>query len=152
MVFSRLQTLVTQYIRKELNEISIAIIRQGAMVDSEIEDVELAMAFKGATVGQMHRVKKILLNILSYWAPFLGRENDFVREILTFISDKLLVLLSSIGRFPQPRFDGTPADVFRLVYGAVESAGWLNQQDLLPYTVPIRAAAAMYQAAEVTRT
>ncbi|GKY91614.1 hypothetical protein MPSEU_000133300 [Mayamaea pseudoterrestris] len=147
-VVTLLQKRMTDYIRSRLDDISMAIVKKEA-IDAELEDEMLLSAFTDATVGQMHRVKKVLLNILFYWTSILGKDTDFIKSVLSFVSGKFLVLLASLHGFPQPRFAATPVDVFQEVYRALELTGWLDSDDLMLHTIPIRAAANMYQNLEV---
>jgi hypothetical protein len=84
---------------------------------NDTESDEIQDAIIGSTDVQFRRMNKVLLNLLRYWAPLLQqhdeqRQNDgvfqktgssFVECVVRFITDKYLLLLSSIRAIQRDR-------------------------------------------------
>jgi hypothetical protein len=139
---------IQEYIALSLLDVSIPVVRkapQNAQVSVELEEV-----LQGATVGQMHSLQKLLLNIITNWGPILGTDDAFVEAVLDFISSKFLFLLSSLQQdAAASRFSESPVDVFREVWDALVPTGWLTDPKWMLQTVAIRAAYTAFTARSV---
>lgn len=131
------------YIAMSLLDISIPIVRrdsQSTLVSEELEEV-----LDGATVGQMHSLQKLLLNVITYWGPVLGTDDAFVESVLDFISNKFLFFLSSLQQdVTGSTFSESPAELFREVWDALLPLGWLNDPKWMLRTLAIRAACSAF--------
>lgn len=143
-VVLKLRDILVSYVQQQLQDLAIPTVRKEAMAQS-LDSEEIKEAVQGATVGQVRRIKKILLNLLTHWASILGGSDDFCVLILDFVSSKFLFLLSSISTFSQLYFQSA-ADSFNTVWEALQLTGWLDRPEWLVQGATLRAAAAAYQA------
>jgi len=168
-VVAKLKTRLVEYVEKSLQDIAIPIVRGGgdwnndpAQPKRDGAEEELEDVLHGATVGQMFRLKKIIMNLLVHWGPILGPDgagggppsspssSSFIEILLDFISDKFLFLLSSLQKHEMlslPRnllLSESPANAFGDVHRAVEQVGWLDDPRWMLQAAPIRAAASAY--------
>ena len=142
---------MTAYAEKTLSEIAVPIIRKETSVHIHVPEEsldEVEEARHAATRGQMLRIKRILSNLLLYWAPVVQNDADFIDIVLHFISNKFLFLLSSLKGLEQDPLAESPADVFGAVYQALCPTGWLDFPEYMLQAAPIRAAASAYGAAQ----
>lgn len=151
VVMTKLSNRLVDYLWANLEKISLPIVTRTARSDQLVMDDELQEALDGATIGQMHRIKKIIVNILTLWAPVLLHSGQIypgtdrlIQIVLDFCSGKFLFLLSSLQGFPQPRFAPSTADVFKAVWNALSTLGWLEQPQWMLQAAPLRAAAGVY--------
>lgn len=144
IVLNRLLEKLAAYVQKFLKEIAIPIPRQTTTIAVQTEDGQLKDAVHGVGTGQMHRTKKVLINLLVSWAPILQDNIEFADAVLDFIGTKFIFLLSSLKGFEQPRFSATPNDAFCEVWEALQRTKWLNQPEFMLSAAPIRAAASVY--------
>jgi hypothetical protein len=134
---------VQEYITLSLLNLTIPIVRN--IPQSTLENDELEEVIHGATVGQMHVLKKLLVNIVTYWGPILEADDAFVQSVLDFISTKFLFLLSSLQQdVTASKFSESPSELFREVWDALLPTGWLTDPKWMLQTVAIRAAHAAY--------
>jgi hypothetical protein len=138
----KLHRLLTSFVEKSLADIAIPIISKCLPIPDNKEEVEDVVS--GARWGQMHRVKKVLLNLLIYLAPILKDDLEFIDLILNFISSKFLFLLSSLQNIEQLGFEETPADAFGTVWKNLVDTGWMGWPEFSLQAAPIRAAASVY--------
>ena len=132
------------YVQKFLKEVAVPIPKQIATTVMQTEEVNLREAVHGAVTGQMHRMKKIVMNLLVSWAPILQDSIEFTDAVLDFVGTKFIFLLSSLKDFEQPRFSATPTDAFFEVWEALQRTKWLDQPEFMLSAAPIRAAASVY--------
>ena len=147
LVALNLKVMVTKYIATFLANRKVAIVRREAVVHAEASE-SVQAALRVATVEQMHRLKKILINVLEYWGPLLKEEEDFIDSVLHFTSTKFVFLISSLQGFEQPQFAESPAEVFGDVYKLLETMPWLDRPEWLVQAAPIRAAANVYTSSQ----
>jgi hypothetical protein len=134
---------VQEYLALSLLDITIPIVRNepNAGVGSD----ELQEAIEGATVGQVHSLKKLVVNIVTYWGPILATEDAFVGSVLDFISTKFLFLLSSLQQgVTASQFSESPSELFGEVWDALLPTGWLTDPKWMLQTMAIRAAHAAF--------
>ncbi|GAX18502.1 hypothetical protein FisN_10Hh300 [Fistulifera solaris] len=147
-VGAALKTSFVDYIRMFLARIAIPIPSSNAQEQhaskSQMDAGAENMAMQYATIGQLHRTKTILTNVLTLWAPLLQVDHLFGEFILDFIGNKFLLLLSAIKPFEQPRFSASPTEMFAEVWNALQPIGWLNDPNLLVASATVRAAAMAY--------
>ena len=146
-VWHKLLNLLVGYISGALSDISIPIVRSDVYgaANAPVISEDLEEAIDGATVGQMHYLQKLLLNVIKYWGPVLGTDPTFAEALLDFISHKFLFLLSSLQRDASAsRFSESPADAFREVWDALEPTGWLHDPNFMIQTLALRAAHTVY--------
>lgn len=136
------------YIQLHLTRIAIPIpsfiAEEQHSPKSEVDLSAEHIALQYATIGQLHRIKKILTNVLIWWVPFLQVDHIFGEFILDFIGNKFLFLLSATRPFEQPRFSASQTDMFTEVWNAIQPTGWLNDPNLLVTSATVRAAAMAY--------
>ena len=145
-----LGNLFTNHIVHALDEMAIPILKKDAKIDqasvsTQYKCEELDEAVFAATFGQLYRIKKVLTNVFLYWVPILPASKELRTLVLQFISNKLIVLLSSL--FHLNRGDAlaeTPADTFRTIYQLLAPTGWLDDSSNMLVTATIRAAAIAY--------
>jgi hypothetical protein len=136
---------IEEYIALSLLDVSIPIVRNDPH-NTQVSD-ELDEVLGGATVGQMHSLQKLLLNIVTYWGPILGSDDAFVETVLDFISSKFLFLLSSLQQdAAASKFSESPVEVFREIWDALLPTGWLSDPKWMLRTVAIRAGYAAFTA------
>jgi hypothetical protein len=141
VVLPNMNNRLVDYIKSHLDNVAIPIVHKSCTnLPPDLKD-----AMDGATVGQMHRIKKVLVDLIHYWAPILGHNDRFIQIVLDFLSNNFLYLLSSLQGFPQPRFQESPADVFRVVWSVLVKTTWLERPEWMLQAAPLRAAAAVYQ-------
>jgi hypothetical protein len=143
-ILTKLREQVIRYIQEQLQDISVAIVVNPLTLPSE-ENMELREVMRAATVGQMHRLEKILRNLLMHWAPILQVDDDFVGMVLDFISSKFLFLLSSLHSVEGGLFTATPADVFGGVWNCLKATGWLERPEWMIQAAPLHASAIAYK-------
>jgi hypothetical protein len=147
-VGAALKTSFVDYIRMFLARIAIPIpsfiAQEQDASESQMDANAENMALQYATIGQLHRIKTILTNVLTFWAPLLQVDHLFGEFILDFIGNKFLLLLSATKPFEQPRFSASPAEMFAEVWNALQPTGWLNDPNLLVASATVRAAAMAY--------
>ena len=69
------------YIKTSLQTVAIAILNETTSQSNirkadEGADQELLYTLHGATVGQLRRVTKMLVNAIKYWSPYLVAGTD----------------------------------------------------------------------------
>jgi len=145
-VWKVLYNLLTSYSKKTLTEMAIPIIRKetSAHVHVPEESVEEVEEARNCTWGQMYRIKRVLCNLITHWAPIMHEDEAFIDIILHFTSNKFLFLLSSLNGMEQDDLAESPTDVFCAVYHALCQTGWLEYPEYLLLAAPIRAAAAAF--------
>lgn len=152
-MMEKLKGNVIAYIQQNLSDMTIPIATKAEAQASESSHQELEEVLNGCTFGQMYRLKKILYNLIVYWGPFLGEENEFVETVLDFVSCKYLLLLSSLRQQQQPeesKFNESPTDAFMAIWQVLtDSCEWLDDPKWMLQAAPIRAAAAVYNANNV---
>lgn len=137
---------VSVYVRDCLQAMAIPILHRDASYQQSDDDSDLQEALQFAVVGTMHRLKKILVNLLRYWAPVMSDDNDgFIDCVLDFVSNKFLFLISSLQHLDQPRFAETPPEVFNDVVQLLEQTGWLERPEWMLQAAPIRGAATAFK-------
>jgi hypothetical protein len=133
MYLARIAILIPSYIAQEQDT-------SESQMDASAENI----ALQYATIGQLHRIKTILTNVLTLWAPLLQIDLLVGEFILDFIGNKFLLLLSATKPFEQPRFSASPIEMFAEVWSALQPTGWLNDPSLLVASATVRAAAMAY--------
>jgi hypothetical protein len=151
----QLETLsqkVFNYIKTSLDNVAIVILNQVEPskvrkdengCDVKVKQEELLLALDGATKGQVRLISKMLLNIITYWAPHLAGQasgNDVVEFLLDFMSSKYLFLLSSV----RGRSDISSGE-FSSVWIVLQKTQWLDQPGRMLQAAPLRAAAMAFK-------
>lgn len=145
-VWAKLRGLLGSFASQTFTDIAIPTVRKAAHSPKSIsaqEDIEEACY--AATWGQLYRIKKLLENLLLYWAPIMQNDPVFCDSVLHFISNKLVFLLSSLQGTNHDDLAESPADVFRAVYQGLLRTDWLELPEYMLEATLIRAAAAVYQ-------
>jgi hypothetical protein len=137
-IWTQLRESVTAFVAQSLADMAIPILNNAA-VPAENDDVDEARY--AATWGQLHRMKKTLMNLFMFWAPFMQSNMEFCDMVLHFISNKFIVLLSSVKGQSEGALGATPADIFREVYRCLAKVGWLQYPEFVLQAVVIRGAA-----------
>jgi hypothetical protein len=146
-IWEQLRGRLNAYIKAFLSGIAVSIVSNTAYESTAADSSdEIEEALFAATWGQMHRIEKIMLNLLTRWAPFMENDSVFIDLVLDFISTKFLFLLSSLQGIKQDGIAESPADAFCRVYQSLTATGWLHFPEYLVQAVPIRAAAEAYDA------
>jgi hypothetical protein len=162
-----LQKCVVAYIQEFLDGIAIPLVGKKtqdtaqAAVLTDIQKKLLEDALRAARVGQLHRIRTIIIHLLKYWAPLLGGDDCFAETILDFCSTKVLLLLSSLNGLESQEATETlsssssssslefalwsPSDVFRQIWGLLEAQErWMDRPEWMVQTITLRAAAEAY--------
>jgi hypothetical protein len=132
-VWTKLHELLFSFAEQSLADIAIPIVIKPAHSTSFPSGQE-----------ELYRIKKILKNLLLYWAPIMQNEPGFCDLVLHFISSKLLFVLSSLHGTVQEGLAESPADVFQEVFQNLSSTGWLDYPEYMVEATMIQAAAAVY--------
>jgi len=140
----KLRDQLTAYIRARLDEMAIPIVRK-TITEPPPDREDMKEAVYAAKVGHMHRLKKVILNVVKYWGPLLEENDYFIDCILDFASSKFLVLLSSLHDYEQPKFAETPADVFLSIWEVLKQNDWLERPEFAVQSAPLRAATSIYK-------
>lgn len=145
-VWKKLDSRLTSYSKKILTEMAIPIIRKETSEHAHVpeESVDEVEEARSCTWGQMYRIKRVLCNLITHWAPIMHDDEAFIDIILHFISNKFLFLLSSLNGMEQDDLAESPTDVFCAVYQTLCSAGWLEYPEYMLLAAPIRAAGAAF--------
>jgi hypothetical protein len=161
LAMKSLHKCIVAFIRKFLDGIAIPLVGKTAQETNqekaltEREKQQLEDALRAARVGQLHRIRTILIHLLKYWAPLLGNDDGFAETVLDFCSTKLLLLLSSLnGLENEEAAEATsslgfvlwsPSDVFRQIWELLEmQEGWLVRPEWMIQSITLRAAAEAY--------
>jgi hypothetical protein len=141
---------LTKHLIHSFDEMTIPILK----IDAKIEQANIATqsmceeldeAIFAATFGQLHRIKKMLTNVLLYWVPTLPPSAELRTLLLQFISNKLITLLSSLNHLNRSdSLSETPSDIFQSIYQLLVLTGWLEEPNNVLVTATIRAAAIAY--------
>jgi hypothetical protein len=142
-MLQKLRGRVSAYLQEQLQEIAIPILRR-PMVLPATEPTDLIAALATATTGQMHRIRKIVGNVLMHWSIILPADDVFIGTVLDFLSTRFLFLLSSLQGLEQPQFAATPTDVFGEVWSLLQGTRWLDRPEWMIQAAPLRAAAIAY--------
>ena len=141
--FSLLINKIVDYIKASFDNIAVVILKSGDDATggkTDMNNEELKDALRGATIGQLHRLSKMLRNVLLYWLPhFPPGSGKLLEFLLDFISSKFLSLLSS-----QSKDSELTSAVFSEVYSALKKSQILDQPELMLHAAPVRAAAVAY--------
>lgn len=154
-----LHKCVVAYIRQFLDGIAIPLVgkktqeTEQEQVLTETQKQLLEDALRAARVGQLHRLRTIIIHLLMYWAPLLGNDDGFAETVLYFCSTKLLLLLSSLIGLENETSSSSslgfelwsPSDVFRQIWELLQAQeGWMDRPEWMVQTITLRAAAEAY--------
>lgn len=158
--FSELTKRLVRYIKSSLDDLAIIIINKDGIAfwdkdsnkDSDEnqgdpnKEEEIRDVFRGATMGQLHRLSKMIRNVLLYWTPHLPQEGDgpevpLVEFLLDFLSSKFLFLLSSLRN---QQLSQLTSDIFSEIWNVLKEAKWLDHPDRMLHAAPLRAAAVAF--------
>jgi hypothetical protein len=140
----------TSHLMHSLDEMTIPILKMDAKIEqanvaTQSKCEELDEAIFAATYGQLHRIKKMLTNVFLYWVPILPPSTELRTLLLHFISNKLIILLSSLNHLNRSdAVSETPSDIFQSIYQLLVRSGWLEEPNNMLVTATIRAAAKAY--------
>jgi hypothetical protein len=145
-IWNELDKRLTAFVEKTLLEIAIPLVRKETndhihVPDENVDEVDEA---RNCAWGQLYRIKRVLINLLAYWAPIVKNDEIFVEVMLQFMSNQFLFLLSSLKSKEQDPLAESTADVFGAVYKALSPTGWLDFPENITSAAPIRAAAAAF--------
>jgi hypothetical protein len=150
-VLRMLQKVVVDYIRQALDDFSIPlVIRQKEAVEryNQLKDVDekelLGQTIHDATIGQIERVKKIVLNLLDYWAGVLPPASGFPSVLLDFVSSKVVPLMSALQNWYWPSLSESPSDVFRQLWKEIQKYDWLDRPENILYSTVLKATASAF--------
>jgi hypothetical protein len=154
-MLSKMKSRTVEYLCQEIQNIAIPIPKAGAWGYAATVPDEVQDAIRSATCGQIHRIVKLLRNVLKYWAPHLQDSQPLTATVLEFCSTKLLFLLSSlqaassvaITKESSPFLDvvpPSPRETFAEIYHALQPTKWLDQPEYMLQGASIRAAAIAY--------
>lgn len=146
---------IVNYVKTQLEGYAIPLLVAETLVGrcDQVPDgdqkEELEDAIAAATVDQIHRISRTLINLIQYWTSFTKPvvESAFIETILHFVGAKFLVLLSSVRNLKQRYEVIDPNDIATnalrgLMSVLTTETDWLQRHDLMLLTAPIRAAAA----------
>mmetsp|Transcript_4263 Transcript_4263/g.8731 ORF Transcript_4263/g.8731 Transcript_4263/m.8731 type:complete len:848 (-) Transcript_4263:146-2689(-) len=147
-----LHKVVVDYIQQALQELSVPLIyKQTAVMErlDKVQDPEEKELFgqtvHDATIGQIERVKKIMLNLIDCWAKLLPSESGFPVVILQFMSSKVVPLLSALQTWHWPSLAESPADVFAQLWREVQKYDWLDRPESALHGTVLKATAAAFR-------
>jgi hypothetical protein len=150
-VLRMLQKVVVDYIKQALDDFSIPlVIRQNEAIEryNELKDLDekelLGQTIHDATIGQIERVKKIVLNLLDHWADVLPPESGFPSVLLDFVSSKVVPLMSALQNWYWPSLSESPSDVFRQLWKEIQKYDWLDRPENMLYSTVLRATASAF--------
>jgi hypothetical protein len=161
LAMKRLHKCIVAYIRQSLDGIAIPLVgkmaqeTQQAKALTENQKRQLEDALRAARVGQLHRIRTIIIHLLKYWAPLLGKDDGFAETVLFFCSTKLLLLLSSLSGLENETLSSSssslgfvlwsPSDVFCQIWKLLEmQEEWMNRPEWMVQTMTLCAAAEAY--------
>lgn len=151
-VLRMLHKVVVDYIQQSLHELSIPIIVHQKLATDRLESVSddtekelLGQTIHDATIGQIERVKKIVLNMFDCWANNLPPESGFPSVILQFISSKVVPLLSALQTWYWPSLAESPSDVFVQFWEEIQKHDWLDQPEYSIHSTILKATAGAFR-------
>jgi hypothetical protein len=106
-------------------------------MDSEKFD---AIAF--AAFGQIYYWKKIISNCCGCWAPILQKSDSivFAKMVLQDVfSARLVPLLTVLGNMENVTVHDVVRSVVSEVYQCISKTQWLEMEELMDYSAPLRA-------------
>ena len=133
---------VDDAVSSALGSVSVLFV-DGMRLSHEKEGPGVVEAVKYSRDSQGKWIQCMLLNLLEYWVPLFQDTELYMkigRNILTFVSNEFLFLLSSL--------DKTVASaLLQPVWNRLRSShsAWLDSPDLMLQGAPLRAAAAAYE-------
>jgi len=131
---------VHDYINSFLQDMAVPIVKREIAIPTK-SDIETDDAYKFATLGQLHRLKKLVLNIVAFWYPTLGEPLDMAKFCLVdIIAYRFLPILEALDSSTKDAIQAKA--IFASVWDAIERVGWMGNDDLMLSSSPIRAAAA----------
>jgi len=140
-------TMMLDYLKRFLYAMAIPILKQHVVreiFECTSNDEECLDTVLFCTLGQLHRLIKLVSNIARFWYPLF--EFDLATKIAQFclvdiVTYRLLPILGSL----QNSFCWKQAvKAFISVFETMMKAGWLDCSSLMLYSAPIRAAASRY--------
>ena len=133
---SELQPIIYDYINSYLQEMCFPILK--GQVDISGTDSETLKMYEFATIGQLYRLERLLMNILEYWYPVL--ENSLLLAKFCFVD---IITYRFLPTFQSIQANSKEArDVFVKIWKEFNRLGWTNNDDLMLSSSPFRATAA----------
>ena len=151
-VLRMLYKVVVDYIEQSLQDLSIPlIVQEKTVLDrlAQIEDPEekelLGQTIHDATMAQIERVKKIMLNLFDCWATILPADCGLPSVILQFMASKVVPLLSALQSWYWPSLAESPADIFLQLWQEVQKYDWLDRPENMIYSTVLKATAEAFR-------
>ena len=133
---SELQPIIYDYINSYLQEMCFPVLK--GQVDISGADSETLKMYQFATIGQLYRLERLLMNILEYWYPVL--ENSLLLAKFCFVD---IITYRFLPTFQSIQANSKEArDVFVKIWKEFNRLGWTNNDDLMLSSSPFRATAA----------
>jgi hypothetical protein len=133
-----LGTTVHNYINSYLQELSFPVIKNQAAVPSKDDD-EAAEVYTFATVGQLYRLKRLVLNIVEFWYPILDKPLALAKFCFTdIIAYRFLPIAYALDT-------SESKEVLASLWKAMKQAGLTEKEDLMLSSSPFRAAATKFE-------
>jgi hypothetical protein len=144
-MLTRVQECIIGYVEQQLNDLALPVVHPWVF-STPIVNAAVQQAVHAATVVQLHRIKRILLNVLQHWGPVFRDTPAFVQCVLQFLSARFLPWLSALQQHWQPpALSETPADVYKLIWRQLIPLEWLKHREYTIHLGPLREAAKAYQ-------
>ena len=147
-----LHKVVVDYIQQALQELSIPLIHTQTAVMERLDQFQdpdekelFGQTIHDATIGQIERVKKIMLNLFDCWAKVLPSESGFHVVILHFMSSTVVPLLSALQTWYWPSLAESPADVFAQLWREVQKYDWLERPESSLHGTVLNATASAFR-------
>ncbi len=137
-VKATISTSILMYINYFLQDLSFPVIKQDHAV-SKLEDAETAEMHTFVTTSQLHRLKRLVLNILNFWYPVLNNPKALAKFcFIDIIAYRFLPIANALQTSPESK------EVFVLLWASLKNAGLTENEDMMQMSSSFRAAALMY--------
>ena len=147
----KLKRSVLDYIADFLGHIAFPLVDQSALKiiseepRNECDDRINAVTY--ATIGQLFRLKKLLLNVVKYWGRvFDGTLNDDLANfcLLDIVSYRFLPILETVESDNGSKLFEEALSIFKNVIDVISEANWMHRSNLMLSSAPLRAAQSKY--------
>jgi hypothetical protein len=148
----QLATNVLDYITGFLQHMAIPLVNHDALQilldGSSHESDDRIDAVRYATVGQLYRLKKLILNISRYWGSVMeGSLNDKLAKfcLLDVIAYRFLPVLETVENDGDSKFTEETTLILKSVVNGIKEANWMNRSNLMLSSAPIRVVQSKYK-------
>ena len=141
---------VLDYMSGFLQQVAIPLVNktalQGLYESSHESNDDQTDAVQYATVGQLHRLKKLILNVSRYWGSVTeGSLNDKFANfcLLDVIAYRFLPVLETVEN--HSKYNEEIILVLKAIIYEIQEANWINRSNLMLSSAPIRAVQSKYK-------